>query len=48
MPASASAYRHIGQGLTENSWGFAAPDGVPGFGSLDPTEARHLLTLLGR
>ena len=26
----------------------AAPDGVPGFGSLDPAEARYLLRLLGR
>ena len=48
MPASAAAYPHIGPGLAENSWDFAAPDGVPGFGSLDPAEARYLLRLLGR
>jgi hypothetical protein len=30
-------------GLSENSWDFNAPDGVPGFGSLTPEEIRRLL-----
>jgi hypothetical protein len=30
-------------GLSENAWDFNAPDGVPGFGSLDLAEARRLL-----
>jgi hypothetical protein len=30
-------------GLSENSWDFNAPGGVPGFGSLTVDEARHLL-----
>jgi len=31
-------------GLSENSWDFNAPGGVPGFGSLTAEEARGLLT----
>jgi hypothetical protein len=31
-------------GLSENSWDFNAPGGVPGFGSLSAEEARRLLT----
>jgi hypothetical protein len=30
-------------GLSENAWDFTAPDGVPGFGSLDPERVRQLL-----
>jgi hypothetical protein len=30
-------------GLAENSWDFTAADGVPGFGSLDPADAKRLL-----
>jgi hypothetical protein len=30
-------------GLSENSWDFNAPDGVPGFGSLDRADVRRLL-----
>lgn len=30
-------------GLSENSWDFNAPGGVPGFGSLTPENARRLL-----
>src|SRR5579883_1186096 len=30
-------------GLSENSWDFNAPDGVPGFGSLSLDEARELV-----
>jgi hypothetical protein len=30
-------------GLSENAWDFNAPDGVPGFGSLDLADARRLL-----
>src|SRR5437868_104836 len=30
-------------GLSENSWDFNAPDGVPGFGSLDFSDVRRLL-----
>jgi hypothetical protein len=30
-------------GLSENAWDFTAPDGVPGFGSLDPEQAQQLL-----
>lgn len=30
-------------GLSENSWDFTAPDGVPGFGSLDADQVRRLL-----
>jgi hypothetical protein len=31
-------------GLSENSWDFNAPDGVPGFGALTMEDARRLLT----
>jgi hypothetical protein len=30
-------------GLSENSWDFNAPDGVPGFGSVEPEDLRRLL-----
>lgn len=30
-------------GLSENSWDFTAPNGVPGFGPLDPAEVPRLL-----
>ena len=30
-------------GLSENAWDFTAPDGVPGFGALDPADAKRLL-----
>ncbi|MDQ2953626.1 MAG: DUF3306 domain-containing protein, partial [Pseudomonadota bacterium] len=30
-------------GLSENSWDFTAPNGVPGFGPLDPAEIPRLL-----
>ena len=30
-------------GLSENAWDFTAPDGVPGFGSLDLDQARKLV-----
>jgi hypothetical protein len=30
-------------GLSENSWDFTAPDGVPGFGSVTGEEVRRLL-----
>ena len=30
-------------GLSENSWDFTAPGGVPGFGPLDPAEVPRLL-----
>ena len=33
-------------GLSENSWDFTAPGGVPGFGSVTPEEVRRLLTQL--
>jgi hypothetical protein len=33
-------------GLAENSWDFNAPDSVPGFGPLDPAEARRLAKML--
>lgn len=33
-------------GLSENSWDFTAPDGVPGFGSLDADQVRRLLAQL--
>jgi hypothetical protein len=33
-------------GLSENSWDFAAPGGVPGFGSLTPEQVRTLLAQL--
>jgi hypothetical protein len=33
-------------GLAENSWDFNAPDGVPGFGPLDPAEAGRLAKML--
>jgi len=33
-------------GLSENSWDFTAPDGVPGFGSVTVEEARRLLRQL--
>jgi hypothetical protein len=35
-------------GLSENAWDFTAPNGVPGFGPLDPAEARKLLELVGQ
>jgi hypothetical protein len=36
-------------GLSENSWDFTAPDGVPGFGSVTEEEARLLLRqILGK
>jgi hypothetical protein len=33
-------------GLSENSWDFNAPGGVPGFGSLTAEDARRLLARL--
>ncbi len=33
-------------GLSENSWDFTAPGGVPGFGSVTPDEVRRLLERL--
>lgn len=30
-------------GLSENSWDFTAPEGIPGFGALAPEDARRLL-----
>jgi hypothetical protein len=45
---SATASRYIGSGLAENSWNFEVPDGVPGFGPLDPAEARRIVDLLAR
>src|SRR5205814_10442396 len=30
-------------GLSENSWDFNAPGGVPGFGSLTPEDARRMM-----
>jgi hypothetical protein len=33
-------------GLSENSWDFAAPGGVPGFGSVTPEQVRTLLAQL--
>jgi hypothetical protein len=33
-------------GLSENSWDFNAPGGVPGFGALEPEEIQRLLALL--
>jgi hypothetical protein len=33
-------------GLSENSWDFTAPDGVPGFGALTAEDARQLMTQL--
>jgi hypothetical protein len=30
-------------GLSENAWDFSAPDGVPGFGSLDLEEVRRVV-----
>ena len=38
--------RGVDIGLVENSWDFTAPDGVPGFGTLDPAESERLLQLL--
>jgi len=36
-------------GLSENSWDFTAPDGVPGFGPMRPTDdLRELLAQVGR
>jgi hypothetical protein len=36
-------------GLSENSWDFTAPDGVPGFGPMRPTDdIRELLAQVGR
>ena len=35
-------------GLSENSWDFNAPDGVPGFGSIKAEEVERLLQLLSR
>jgi hypothetical protein len=31
-------------GLSENSWDFNAPDGVPGFGPIDPAEVQRLIS----
>jgi hypothetical protein len=33
-------------GLSENSWDFTAPDGVPGFGTLTADDVRRLLARL--
>jgi hypothetical protein len=33
-------------GLSENSWDFTAPQGVPGFGPLSPEDAQRLLAAL--
>ena len=33
-------------GLSENSWDFNAPDGIPGFGALEPGEVQRLLARL--
>jgi hypothetical protein len=33
-------------GLSENSWDFNAPGGIPGFGALEPGEIQRLLTQL--
>jgi hypothetical protein len=33
-------------GLSENSWDFNAPGGIPGFGTLEPEEIRRLLAQL--
>ena len=30
-------------GLSENAWDFTAPDGIPGFGSLNPDQVRRLV-----
>jgi hypothetical protein len=30
-------------GLSENSWDFNAPDGIPGFGPIDPADVRRLV-----
>ena len=38
----------IGTGLAENAWDFTAPDGVPGFGPLDPADAPQLLERVGQ
>ena len=38
----------IGGGLAENAWDFTAPNGVPGFGPLDPADARQLLERVGQ
>jgi hypothetical protein len=35
-------------GLSENSWDFNAPGGVPGFGALDPQEVQRVLAHLLR
>jgi len=35
-------------GLSENSWDFTAPDGVPGFGTVTPDQVRQLLAQLTR
>jgi Protein of unknown function (DUF3306) len=31
-------------GLSENSWDFNAPDGMPGFGPIDPAEVERLIS----
>jgi hypothetical protein len=43
-----AAGRNIGAGLAENAWDFTAPDGVPGFGPLDPADAPQLLKRVGQ
>ena len=35
-------------GLSENAWDFNAPDGVPGFGSLNPDQIRRLVQEMSR
>jgi hypothetical protein len=42
-----TVYHYVGSGLAENSWDFTDPEGVPGFGRLDPADAQRLLTLVG-
>jgi len=45
-PAEQEADRqNTNRALTENSWDFADPEGVPGFGPLDPADAQLLLLL---
>jgi len=41
-----AVYQYVGSGLAENSWYFTDPEGVPGFGPLDPDDAQRLLTLI--
>lgn len=42
-----TVYHYVGSGLAENSWDFTDPEGVPGFGRLDPADAQRLLMLVG-